>query len=266
MRWRSLAAGLVWLAALLTLTGPAGAVSFSPADLEGTWSLQALGASEALGVKYTGIIHLDAQGNVLGGTVAPDWEVGDFTGGALAINSQGTVAGTMEGQTPAGAVQMIIKQGVMDLSKEQITLLAAGERCYNLYVVMVKVGPDETAYSNDDLNGIWEFSSFAYYDIHADHNWGQIVVSDGSVSGVGLQHTEPCTYRGELSLSDASAGAVRGNVSGSWMETRPGGEISEHEFNWQLTAAELNPGKDVIVGSGFNHNGYFSLMFLVRVQ
>ena len=262
---------LIMLGLAAAWGGPALAVTFSTADLAGRWSLQSLGIEGVVGTKYTGIVEFDATGAVIGGTAAPDWEVGYFTGGALYVGPDGQVLGTMEGTTNSGTYPLLIKQGAMHLTKDQITLTGSSAKAYNHLIAMVKIkeeGDEDGAdYLESDLDGVWEFHSHAYYDIHADYNYGQIIVSGGQITGFGSQHSSDCTYTGTLALSDSAPGAVIGFVNGTWEELRPGEtEPSYHSFSWQLSSAQFNFTKDVIAASGFNGSGYFAIMFLNRIQ
>ena len=197
----------VVIGVILALSGAAPAVTFSTADLAGRWSLQSLGIEGVVGTKYTGIVEFDATGAVVGGTAAPDWEIGYFTGGGLFVNPDGLVQGTIEGTTDSGTYPLLIKQGAMHLTKDQITLTASSAKAYNHLLALVKIKEEEEAdYLDSDLDGVWEFHSHAYYDIHADYNYGQIIVSGGVVTGEGSQHSSPCTYTGTLALSDSARG------------------------------------------------------------
>lgn len=264
----------LWLGVLVVLglvfgfAGSAPAVTFATADLAGRWSLQSLGMEGVVGTKYTGIIEFNATGSVIGGTAAPDWEIGFFTGGALFVNPDGQVLGTIEGTTDSGVYPLLIKQGAMHLTKDQITLTASGNRAYNHLLVLVKIKEEaEADYTDSDLDGIWEFHAHAYYDIHADFNYGQIIVSNGNITGSGSQHSAPCTYNGILALADSAPGAVLGRVNGTWEDLRPGeAEPSKISFSWQLSSAQLNHAKDVIAATGFNSKGYFAIIFLVKIQ
>ncbi len=253
---------------VIFIAGRAPAVTYSTADLAGRWSLQSLGIEGVIGTKYTGLIEFNASGSVIAGTAAPDWEVGYFTGGALFVNPDGQVLGTIEGKTDSGTWPLLIKQGAMHLTKDQITLPASSSQAYNHILVLVRIKDDEEAdYDKSDLDGIWEFHSHAYYDIHVDYNYGQIIVSNGSISGTGSQHSSPCTYNGTLTLSDSAPGAVLGAINGTWEDLRPGeAEPSLISFSWQISSGQLNFAKNVIAASGFNGQGYFATMFLVKIQ
>ncbi len=259
---------LIVLGFVLGFAGPAPAVTFATADLAGRWSLQSLGMEGVVGTKYTGIIEFDATGSVIGGTAAPDWEIGYFTGGGLFVGPDGQVLGTIEGTTDSGVYPLLIKQGAMHLTKDQITMTASSNKAYNHLLVLVRI-PEETeaVFTISDLDGIWEFHAHAYYDIHVDYNYGQIIVSGGNVSGAGSQHSSPCTYNGTLTLSDSAPGAVLGWINGIWEDLRPGeSEPSKISFSWQLSSAQMNRTKDVIAATGFNGDGYFAIMFLVKIQ
>ena len=259
----------VLLLALSAVADQASAVTFSTADLQGRWSLQSLGMEGVIGTKYTGIVEFDATGAVIAGTAAPDWEVGFFTGGSLFVNPDGQVLGTLEGTTNSGVWPLLIKQGAMHLTKDQITLTGSSGKAYNHLIVLVKIKEEEDGadYQQSDLDGVWDFHSHAYYDIHVDYNYGQIVVSNGTITGTGSQHSSPCVYNGTMTLSDSAPGAVLGAINGTWEDIRPGEEEpSLVSFSWQLSSAQLNHAKNVIAGSGFNGRGYFALMFLTKVQ
>lgn len=256
-------------ATVLLLAGTASAVTFSTADLAGRWSLQSLGMEGVVGTKYTGIVEFDATGAVIAGTAAPDWEVGFFTGGALFVNPDGQVLGTLEGTTDSGIQHLLVKQGAMHLTKDQITLTGSSSKAYNHLITLVKIKELEEGadYQQSDLDGVWEFHAHAYYDIHVDYNYGQIIVSNGSLTGTGSQHSSDCTYNGSLIMSDSAPGAVLGTVNGTWEEVRPGEtEPTYHSFSWQLSSAEMNQAKNVIAASGFNGKGYFAIMYLTKIQ
>ena len=243
--------------------GQARAVTFSSADLAGDWIIQGIGAAEALGVKYTGRVTVDQVGNVVAGTINPDWVTGYVNGGQLAVDEQGMVTGMITGLA-SGPTHIAIKRGVMDLAKRQITMMASGERCYNLFVVMIKV-ETEVPFYETDIDRIWTYAALGYYDVHDNFAYGQFQVGAGLFAeGVGAHHTEPCTFNGSLGLTQG--GVVSGEVEGFWIEEREDIPDIMHTFSWEVASAQMSGDKGTIVGTGTADLSVFSMMFFTAVN
>jgi len=133
--------GLLVLFALVQ-AGPARAVDFSNADLEGRWSLHAFGAYEVQGSFYYGQITLDPEGRVVGsGDCALGWSPAVFDGGGLAVlNPQGEVGGRLSGLSHHwGGFWIAVNKGWLNLTKTQITFIGQDYRNFQLLVTMVRV-------------------------------------------------------------------------------------------------------------------------------
>lgn len=257
------AIGLAGLILVILGAASASAVTFSNADMQGAWVIQGFGASEALGVKYTGRVTFDAEGNVTGGTINPDWETGYTNGGHISVDGAGMVQGLITGLAQ-GPAHIVIKRGVMDLAKKQITVMASGERSYNLFVIMIKV--EETiGFEAIDVDRMWTYAGLGYYDVHDDYAFGQFQVSGGILSnGTGAHHTEPCTFTGTIGV--AGNGNVSGDVNGFWVEEREDIPDIIYNFAWKVASAQMTGDKGTIVGTGTVDLKVFSLMFFTAVN
>ena len=137
----------VWLTLILGLLaaiGPAGpgqAADFNILDLEGRWSLHAFGAYDVRGVFYFGTFDLAADGLIVGGTEgAYGWSEARFTGGGLSVGPDGEIGGVVEGTAQdRGPFWIAVKQGWMELSKNQITFIGTDDQEYQLLVTLVRV-------------------------------------------------------------------------------------------------------------------------------
>jgi len=83
-------------------------VTFSHADLEGTWNLNGFGAYDVFGFKYTGVISFDANGLVTGGSAGDGWSLGSFIGGGLSVSGPGHVSGIINGASEAGVFVLTV--------------------------------------------------------------------------------------------------------------------------------------------------------------
>ncbi len=131
-------AGLLFIPAL---SGPAQAVDFTAADMEGAWHLHAFGAYEVKGTFYYGTITLNNEGQVVAcGDAAYGWSPAVFDGGGLIIYPDGQVGGRLSGLSYEwGGFWIAVKHGWMNLSKDKITFLAEDYESYQLLVTMVRV-------------------------------------------------------------------------------------------------------------------------------
>lgn len=125
----------------LAWAGEAPAVDFVSSDIQGRWHLHAFGAYEVKGTFYYGNITLDAEGKlVASGDSAFGWSPAVFDGGAMAVFADGSVGGKISGLSfEWGGFWIAVKQGWMNLTKDQITFIGVDYQDYQLLVTMVRV-------------------------------------------------------------------------------------------------------------------------------
>lgn len=125
------------LAAVLALGGPAAAVDFQPGDISGTWFMSAFGAYDVRGESYSGFIVFD-QGTVVSGNGTHGSSQATWTGGGLSVNVLGQVEGIIQGRSDRN-LQLNVKQGRLDLTKELVTFMAEDQLGVQMIVNMTKV-------------------------------------------------------------------------------------------------------------------------------
>jgi hypothetical protein len=134
----------VLIAALLLVPawgGPALAVEFASADLQGTWHLHAFGAYEAEGSFYRGKITLSAEGQVVASSDSSfGWSPATFDGGGLVIFPNGSVGGKLSGLSfDWGGFWIAVQHGWMNLTKDQITFIGVDYEYFQMIVTLVRV-------------------------------------------------------------------------------------------------------------------------------
>jgi hypothetical protein len=135
---------VVVLAGLLlfsALGGPAAAVDFTSADLQGAWHLHAFGAYDLKGTFYYGNITLNGDGQIVAsGDASYGWSPAVFDGGGLIIFPNGSVGGKLSGLSfDWGGFWIAVQHGWMNLTKDKITFIGVDYENYQLLVTMVRV-------------------------------------------------------------------------------------------------------------------------------
>jgi len=129
--------GVLGLAVVLALGGSAAAVDFQPGDITGTWFMSAFGAYDVRGESYSGFIVFD-QGTVVSGSGTHGSSQATWTGGGMSVNVLGQVNGVLQGRSDRN-IQLNIKQGRLDLTKEMVTFAGEDQLGVQLIVNMTKV-------------------------------------------------------------------------------------------------------------------------------
>ena len=238
MRSRRLLIGvIIGLLSVMVFAGPSAAVvSFLPGDMDGVWHMTAFGAYDVRGVSYWGRITFN-QGAVVSGTGGNNGTGATWTGGALNVNAIGTVTGILQGSA-GQTLQINVKHGRMDVSKQNITIYGEDQLGVQLIVHLTKASTLGD-YTQTDLDGNWTIAAEGYYEVFSTYNWGNVTVDGASISGSGAHLGTLCTYRGGLTM-DAN-GIVNGQVDGIF---------ASDTFSFSFYQGQMNEARDTIISTG----------------
>ena len=138
--------------------GIMGGGSFVSNNLQGDWHLALSHKKGAAFVYLTGLVSVDAGGNVTGGTwAASDGSTGTFTGGLLAITADGKVAGTINW---SGGSAITLTDGKMDHLNGIFAFTAHSGMEYMVGTAVER----DSGFATSDLNGIWSTHLVALFD------------------------------------------------------------------------------------------------------
>ena len=112
--------------------------SFSVQDLDGTWSMHALGVYDVRGMYYYG--NLTVEGGLIIGDAggAQGYAVADYTGGGFSLSSTGEIQGIIRGRSSQGDITICINMGWMGTDKNQISFIGTDQTGMVLMVTLVK--------------------------------------------------------------------------------------------------------------------------------
>ncbi len=238
MRSRRLLLGVViGLLSVMVFAGPSAAVTtFQPGDIDGVWMMTAFGAYDVRGVSYWGRITFE-QGAVVSGAGGNNGTAANWNGGALNVNAIGEVTGVLQGSSGQN-LQINVKQGRLDVSKQNVTLSGEDQLGVQLIVHLTKASTLGD-YTQTQLDGNWTFVATGYYEVFSTYNWGSLTINGASISGNGAHLGTLCTYRGGLTM-DAN-GLVNGQVDGIF---------GSDTFSFSFYQGQMNEAKDTIISTG----------------
>jgi hypothetical protein len=195
-------------------------VSFSSADLNGTWALNGMGAQ--------GTIQFDGTGNIVGGTVSDDSGDTDTPSGTYSVSNIGATNLDAEGT---------VSNGALNASKN----LVAGTSGTNdsLYVL---TNSGTTSFSTSSLSGTW----YGYGN-------GSKTAPDGSSVTHGNSGHATFSFNGSGGFSAnfvSDAGSPTENFSGSYTVSSSGAvsiDIMGPDNSSQIYAGSINASGNAVV-------------------
>ena len=122
------------------LSGPsAWAQDFTPQDLDGRWSMHALGVYDVRCLYYYG--NLTVEGGLITGDPggAHGSAVADYTGGGFNLGQDGEVQGIVEGRSSLGSITIYVNLGWMGLDKNQITCIGSDQNGMVMMVTLIRI-------------------------------------------------------------------------------------------------------------------------------
>ncbi len=135
---KTLLSVLALVAGLILFCPPVGAQSFNLQDLDGSWSMHALGVYDVRGIYYYGTLTVE-NGLITGDPGgAQGYAVADFTGGGFSLGLSGEIQGIIQGRSSQGSITICINLGWMGIDKNQISFIGTDQTGMVLMVTLVR--------------------------------------------------------------------------------------------------------------------------------
>ena len=208
-----------FILAIVALPANLYAVTFSTADLVGTWFFHNFSDLPTFNNPgwTRGTITINSSGTVTGGSfVNSNGFSASVAGGLLSMNPAGEFFGSISIVSGGITVTVTISHGKADISKTIVAFVGSNSQGFQLTGTVIKAGG---SFSTNDLAGTWFF--FDFFDLPStnDPGWkrGTITInSSGTVTGGSFVDSDGLSRTitgGSLSIN--SSGEISGSVTDS---------------------------------------------------